>query len=209
MKSKFFKRLKSFVKRNAYAITVSFCMIFALTVVFAIAIAQLDKKKALPIDIIEETNKEEETGTVPVVTKPVVFVSPVESATEGLPYAENYLVYFKTLNKWQTHLGVDFVAMAGTKVVAAYDGIIHSIDTTTMEGTIIVITHGDNLKTVYKSLSSDVTVSVGDTVKAGDQIGYVSVTAKAEEDLGPHLHFEVLLNEKNVDPSKYLPSADK
>ena len=64
-----------------------------------------------------------------------------------------------------------------------------------------------HLKSVYKSLGS-ASVNVGDTVKTGDVIGTMG-TSTSEKGEGAHLHFEVKLDNKLVNPNKYLGQTNK
>lgn len=218
----FFIKLRDFTKRNLPAMAVSFSVLLAISLVTAVAVVGVNKNDnpvVVPTTNITQKEQEEkvEPGTddkEPIVEptnaeEPIVFAMPVEGATDGLPFAQDYLVKYPVLGKWQTHEGIDLVALAGTKVVAAYDGKVESIEETGMYGNMIVIDHGNGLKTIYKSLSREIALKAGDVVKKGDQIGTISNSAKAEENLGAHLHFEVMLNNELVDPADYLPDGNK
>ena len=100
------------------------------------------------------------------------------------------------------------MATEGTKVLAVYDGTIESIDESMMDGLVITIVHGGNLKSVYKCLSSESLVSVGEKVVKGQEIGYVSsnLTEKAD---GAHLHFELYENNVLIDPTPYFSELGK
>lgn len=202
----FFSKLKAFTKRSLPAMAISFSLILALSLVTAVAVTYSGKKttNVAPVQTTPDNNDQQVDNP-----DPVTFLMPVESATEGLPFSQTKLVKYPSLNKWQTHEAVDFIAIAGTKVVAVLDGKIESIETDTMFGTSVVIDHGNGLKTEYKSLSPDLVVSVGDKIKRGEQIGTVSSTSKCEMDQGAHLHFAVLENGVYKDPYDYLPSGNK
>lgn len=205
----FFKKLKAFTKRNFPAMAVSFCLIFALSLVTAVAVLRVQENRqnqSLPTNSTPEQVEPDVPTNVDTV---ISFVMPVEGATEGLPFAQDYLVKYETLKKWQTHEAIDFIAMAGTKVVSAYDGKVESVYNDSLEGNVVVIDHGNNLKTVYKSLSSDILVEQGQEIKTGEQIGFVSNSASFEEWLGAHLHFEVIQNGEYKNPYDFLPSTNK
>lgn len=72
-------------------------------------------------------------------------------------------------------------------------------------GISVVIDHGDGLKTLYRNLASDEAVAVNQKVKQGEIIGSIGNTAMDESSEQPHLHFEVLVDDENVDPTDYLP----
>ena len=78
-----------------------------------------------------------------------------------------------------------------------------------MEGTVVEISHSDGIVSIYKSLASDVSVAVGDTVSAGQVIGQVGDSMAQESNTGAHLHFEMTVNGVKVDPNDYLSLGDK
>lgn len=84
---------------------------------------------------------------------------------------------------------VDFGAPVGTTVVAAGSGTVVNTDDgyNGGYGTIIEIEHNDGTRTLYSHLST-MLVNTGETVKAGQPIGYIGMTGRTT---GPHLHFEI------------------
>ncbi len=110
------------------------------------------------------------------------------------------LVYSKTLDDWRIHEGVDIKATIGSDVIAADDGIIEDVYNDDLMGITIVIDHQNGLKTVYSNLSSMSLVKKGDKIKCGDVISNVGDSAISETAEIGHLHFEVLEDEKQVDP---------
>lgn len=98
------------------------------------------------------------------------------------------------------HYGMDFTAPTGTEIYATADGTIEDIDKSKRGyGNKIIINHGFGYKTLYAHLSG-FTVKQGQDVKRGDVIGYVGNTGLST---APHLHYEVLLNDKKVNPVNY------
>ena len=99
------------------------------------------------------------------------------------------------------HNGVDWSARPGTDVYATADGIVAKTDTSNKEGLglTIILNHGAEYKTLYAHLSG-FAIKEGDQVKKGQVIGYVGNTGKST---APHLHYQVLKNNKPVDPAKY------
>lgn len=102
------------------------------------------------------------------------------------------------LGKITLHAGVDWAAPVGTPVRAAYNGTVSFVGTQGAAGNVILLTHPENRSTRYLHLSGFAkNLKVGMTVRAGDLIGYVGTTGRST---GPHLHFELYVNRKAVNP---------
>lgn len=86
-----------------------------------------------------------------------------------------------------THTGLDFAAPSGTTVVSVANGVVRSAGYDGAYGYKVAIAHEDGTETWYAHLST-ITVSVGESVVGGEQIGTVGSTGNST---GPHLHFEV------------------
>lgn len=98
------------------------------------------------------------------------------------------------------HAGLDICAPYGSQVEASGDGIVFSASPDSGYGNAILIDHGYGITTKYGHLSK-IYVVVGQEVKRGQVIGAIGMTGKTT---GPHLHYEVLVNETPVNPSRYL-----
>ncbi|WIV12162.1 M23 family metallopeptidase [Proteiniborus sp. MB09-C3] len=120
-------------------------------------------------------------------------------------YADSTLVYSKTLEQWTTHNGIDIKATEGTVVKAVLDGTVKEIEKDTELGIVVTLDHGNGLETKYGCLSTDEMVKVGQKLKKGDAISGIGKGVGIELSDGPHLHFEVLKDGKNVNPKNYLP----
>ncbi len=203
---RFMRKTQLFFKTNSLALIVCLTTILTLTIIGLAAFYSLNGEEEIvttPVDnIIEEPSLPTST------TEPIVFLSPLENINITKNYAEDYLLEDSTTGVWQTHQGIDFAAADGDAVLAVYSGTIESVVNDIMEGLVVTLKVSDNIKVVYKSLSSDALVSEGDQVKAGQQIGTVAtnVTEKAE---GVHLHLEVWQDKKLVDPNLYFSFTDK
>jgi murein DD-endopeptidase MepM/ murein hydrolase activator NlpD len=97
------------------------------------------------------------------------------------------------------HYGMDFACDTGTPVYATADGVITYAKWKTAYGNLIEIDHGYGYVTRYAHLSK-IDVKAGQTISRGEVIGEVGSTGKST---GPHLHYEVLVNGKNVNPVNY------
>jgi murein DD-endopeptidase MepM/ murein hydrolase activator NlpD len=99
------------------------------------------------------------------------------------------------------HTGMDFTAPLGTEVYASGDGTVISVQSSKRGmGNYIVINHGFGYTSLYAHLES-FNVKEGRKVRRGDIIGFVGNTGMS---VAPHLHYEVKLNEVNVDPVNYF-----
>lgn len=98
------------------------------------------------------------------------------------------------------HSGMDFTAPTGTDVFSTGDGVVKTVKSQRRElGNHIIIDHGFGYQTVYAHLDG-FNVKAGQKVKRGDIIGFVGNTGLST---APHLHYEVLLNGRYVDPALY------
>lgn len=108
---------------------------------------------------------------------------------------------------WPVHRGVDITGSIGTVIVAADNGVVEiSMDAEGMGGGMwtygkfIKIDHGNTFSTVYAHCS-ELLVNKGDYVVKGQPIAKIGVTGNTS---GPHLHFEVQVNGKWINPRPYL-----
>jgi len=100
------------------------------------------------------------------------------------------------------HTGIDLVEPFGSPVYAADDGVVAVVGSTTSGyGKYVVIAHSGGLDTLYGHLATAV-VNVGQTVSQGQPIG---MEGSSGNSTGAHLHFELRINQKPVDPRPYLP----
>ena len=104
------------------------------------------------------------------------------------------------------HKGVDFAAPIGTPVYAGGNGIIEMVGVNGGYGKYIRIRHNNEYKTAYAHLSSyKKGISKGVRVNQGEVIGYVGSTGRST---GPHLHYEIIYQNKQINPLKLkLPSG--
>ena len=98
------------------------------------------------------------------------------------------------------HSGVDISSLYGTPVIAPADGIVTAAEVMGGYGRLIELNHGRGISTRYGHLSG-FAVLPGEHVRRGDVIGYVGLTGRST---GPHLHYEVRINDTPVNPQKYL-----
>lgn len=106
------------------------------------------------------------------------------------------------------HRGVDFAAAQGTPIYAAGDGVIDYIGRNGSYGNYIRIRHNEMYKTAYAHMRGFRSgLKNGTRVRQGQVIGYVGTTGRST---GPHLHFEILKGDHQVNPMKVrMPSGKK
>ena len=120
-------------------------------------------------------------------------------------FSSETLHFDETLQDWRVHGGIDILAPLGTPVCAAHAGTVERVYEDDLFGTVVVIDHGDGVKTSYANLDS-AAVEPGFWVSVGAAIGTVGHSALAETAQEPHLHFAVTVNGENADPTAYLPA---
>lgn len=106
------------------------------------------------------------------------------------------------------HKGVDFAAPTGTPIMAAGDGVVEMAETFGGYGNYLRIRHNGEIKTAYAHTSRFAKgVRVGSRVRQGQIVAYVGTTGRST---GPHLHYEVMLNSRQVNPmSIKLPTGEQ
>lgn len=104
---------------------------------------------------------------------------------------------------YEYHEGQDIDAAYGAPVQAAANGKVMIAARQRGYGNVVYVDHGAGLSTRYGHLSQ-INVAVGQTVTRGQTIGLVGSTGRST---GPHLHYEVRINNQPVDPRRYLPDS--
>ncbi|HXY69110.1 MAG TPA: M23 family metallopeptidase [Gemmatimonadales bacterium] len=116
----------------------------------------------------------------------------------------SYIRYHPILLENRPHEGVDIAAAYGTQIIAPAAGRVIKVGWENGYGLMVVLEHGYGLETRYAHMSRTA-VTVGKYVRRGDRLGWVGSTGLST---GPHLHYEVLVNGRPVDPLRYiLPDA--
>lgn len=102
------------------------------------------------------------------------------------------------------HTGIDIAAPFGTTVMAAADGVVVAVGHSRIGyGNYVVIAHGGGIMTLYGHLL-ETNVDVGNKVVRGQRVGLEGSTGWST---GPHVHFELRVNDAVIDPMPYLPKA--
>jgi len=112
--------------------------------------------------------------------------------------------YHPILHQNLPHEGIDITAAYGTRIIAPAEGRVIQVGWSNGYGFMVVLDHGHGLETRYAHMSHTA-AQVGQVVKRGDLLGYVGSTGLST---GPHLHYEVRVNGRPVDPLKYVLPDD-
>lgn len=139
--------------------------------------------------------------------------SVTQTAEQAITFpAKGYDLSIKTSNfgmRWGTlHRGVDLGIPTGTEVVAAWSGIVKNVSmksATIGLGYYVEVQHADGVRTRYGHLSKPL-VKTGQQVNQGETL---ALSGNTGHSTGPHLHFEVWINQKVVDPLPYLNGKQK
>jgi murein DD-endopeptidase MepM/ murein hydrolase activator NlpD len=102
--------------------------------------------------------------------------------------------------KLQFHKGMDFAAKTGTSVLAVAGGVITWSGKRFGYGNLVEINHGNGYVTRYGHNKENL-VNVGDTVKKGTSVSLMGSTGRST---GPHVHFEVLKNGRQINPERFV-----
>ncbi|MFM7350261.1 MAG: M23 family metallopeptidase [Erythrobacter sp.] len=129
---------------------------------------------------------------------PQVVPASIQSITSGFGYRRDPFNGSAAM-----HAGIDFKGPIGSPVFAAADGRVSFVGQKSGYGNLVEITHGNGMLTRYAHLSR-FGVKVGQQVSAGTTIAGLGSTGRST---GPHLHFEVRINDRAVNPRPFLEAA--
>lgn len=163
----------------------------------------INKNVSNNLVVTKNTTNKSTSKTSKNTAKEPTFQKPIE-AELSKEFSNDSLIYSETLKEWVTHLGVDIKAEKATVVKAAADGTVKYIKNDPRFGLTIIIEHSNGYETLYANLLTTEFVSEGEEVKSGQTIGTVGDSAIYEIVDEPHLHFEILKNNENVNPADYI-----
>jgi len=103
------------------------------------------------------------------------------------------------------HGGIDFAGTEGSDVYSVADGVVTYSGQRTGYGNVVEINHGDGLVTRYAHARA-VAVKAGDMVSKDQLVAYMGSTGRST---GTHLHYEVLRNGKQIDPTTFIRVAKR
>lgn len=145
-----------------------------------------------PFGQSEETLEIPANASLAMVVTNAVPLLPVEGTVTSV---FGYRVHPIT-GKPDFHMGLDIAAGEGTPVLCALPGTVSDVGNSRIYGNYIVVQHSQNFQTRYCHLS-EIIAQTGENVRKGARIGKVGSTGIST---GPHLHFDVIVNGKYVNP---------
>ena len=205
-------------KKNKKKVLLTYLILaICLLVIAAITLTVIFTVKKNPSDIIvdapnvqepdnsgntdDNKDKDKDKDDVPTVNE-TGYKIPVKNAVVSTSYE---IAHNTTTNQIRYHQGLDFIAEAGTEVFAIADGTVTKLVTNSKIGeNYITVTHADGMTSTYKYIDVLEGIEVGDTVKRGETLGTIAVANGYEIHEGSHLHFEINVKGRNVDPETYL-----
>jgi len=102
--------------------------------------------------------------------------------------------------KLAMHKGMDFAGKEGSNIIAVASGVVTWAGERYGYGNLIEINHGNGYTTRYGH-NAELLVDVGDSVEKGQTISHMGSTGRST---GPHVHFEVLKNDRQINPAKFV-----
>ncbi len=129
----------------------------------------------------------------------------IEKLPLAMPVTDNFRYTSGFGRRWgRMHEGIDMAGPVGTPIHVTGDGVVTFAGRNGAYGNLIKIRHELGTETRYAHLSR-IHVKVGDRVSQGDRIGDMGNTGRST---GPHLHYEVRMNGRAVDPMSFIKAAD-
>ncbi len=163
----------------------------------------VDEKNEATHEIVDSRDNSDSSKNGTVTYDTSEFIVPVKGEII-MEYSMDMPIYWKTLDQYMTHSGVDISAPQGTSVSACASGTVTRIEEDDKFGIVVEVNHGNNMISVYGNLGRKNLIELGEIVSRGDVIGEVGKTSLFEFDEQDHLHFELRKNNEPVDPGSYI-----
>lgn len=202
-------KFRAFWSRFGYACVLSACVLLvALTAFFT--------RRPQPEPVAPEVTRYAQATPSPRAASAAVTPAPTAAPPSfalpsdgrpGMLFAQDTLVYSRTLGEYAAHSGMDFLGKEGDVVRAIADGVVTSVTEDPLLGHCVEITHRDGYISTYASLATEGLVQPDESVSRGQIIGTLGVSAAAECAEGPHLHLELRRLRRLLDPADYLTDA--
>lgn len=160
----------------------------------SVIVAKIEDETIAPLaDITKKQEKQEEQKAISTVNGIQLAVRPI-SGTITSRYGA------RSSRRSGAHTGLDIAAKTGTPIKVTTDGSVTFAGRSGSYGYLVKVSHGNGVETWYAHCSK-LYVSKGQAVSAGDTIAAVGSTGNST---GPHLHFEIRVDGKTLNPQKYI-----
>jgi len=196
-------------KTLAIALAVTLLVVITISVAIGTANRRANSDDTTPVP--GNTTPADTTpsdGTTPGTSENPLpsFLAPVQAGSVSFDFSDSLPVFSLTMNDYRTHNGVDITAPLGAEVFAVADGTVKEVWEDVRMGTCVSIAHAGNAVSTYKNLNPYLAenIEAGAKVKAGDVIGLVGDSAMIEIAQESHLHYELEIDSKLVDPCQYI-----
>ncbi|MBO5357114.1 MAG: M23 family metallopeptidase [Clostridia bacterium] len=196
-------------KKNTRIFYVTMAVVLAVVTILIIATVAARRNVPAPDDSSVDTGSGNLNTDTPTIDEEEnllpTFVLPV-TGDISIDFSDTVPVFSQTMNDYRTHLGVDISASLGSDVIAVADGTVTNVWDDPFMGTCVSIEHSGNAVSIYKNLDPVVKdgIIIGASVKSGDVIGAIGESAMNEIAEEPHLHYELKVDNKHVDPKLHL-----
>ncbi|MBO5440928.1 MAG: M23 family metallopeptidase [Clostridia bacterium] len=196
-------------KKNTRIFYVTMAVVLAVVTILIIATVAARRNVPAPDDSSIDTGSGNLNTDTPTIDEEEnllpTFVLPV-TGDISIDFSDTVPVFSQTMNDYRTHLGVDISASLGSDVIAVADGTVTNVWDDPFMGTCVSIEHSGNAVSIYKNLDPVVKdgIIIGASVKSGDVIGAIGESAMNEIAEEPHLHYELKVDNKHVDPKLHL-----
>ena len=203
-------KVTSFLKRNIYYVLMIVCVLAIGAIVTTVVLVGnqdtiIDAGGNPPI--VQPDPDPEPEPEPPVIVRDFIITMPVISGTIADSFNDTVLVWNDTLGKNTTHQGVDIAGAIGSNIIAGFEGVVESVTTDHVYGSIVTIKQQDGFVSVYK-LVDNCKVKAGDKVDDKTVIGTIG-TFVFEAAENPHVHYELLKDGVLVDAELYMLSDGK
>ena len=167
--------------------------------------AAILRHQTQPVTEAPDVTAETTAAPVPGITRNAPLL-PVSGKTVQ-PFSQGELVKSGTTGIWFTHNSTDLAAPLGTEILCTEDGTVTFAGRDALFGVTVAVLHENGAVTRYCGLNESLNVQAGDIVQRGAVLGTIGDTNEAERNTEAHLHFEVLQNDRYIDPDSYFAGA--
>ena len=176
-----------------------------------IAVEDMEYEEDVPVTTNVEVIEDESSykQDVPVAEEPksaevmeVEYTIPLTGELQK-GFSVDELLWDETMEDWRTHNGIDIASDVGTEVDTAAKGVVVDAYESETFGFVVKVQHPDGYITVYKNLEK-IVVKKDDILDQGQMIGTVGNKGLFELAQKSHLHFEVIFEDKNINPMELI-----